>query len=271
MSKQPYFLRGDFLKRIKKFFLTLTVIIIILAVVFLGLYFLASYYKADIPFFGFVKSSEFESALNEYNYQAAATVFLSTKNTSEELEVLRIHLNSYFEQCFSDSYDDTVWQKYRGIEVFAEYIESDVFAQAENTVKRYYAGEFTETQAKTYLSRVCKFGFAKNKLSDCRDGINYKNTSDKAYSDGAEFILNGDYVSAIKELKKVSVFDEAKYSASVTGINDCKSVLVPQKISEAESYLNDGNKTKASEIADELYSLFPEDESVINLKSKVSN
>lgn len=271
MPKQPYFLRSDFLKRIKKFFLKLIITAIVLCVIFSGLYFLSSKNIIDVPFFGFVKSGKFETALNEYNYQAAATVFLSTKDTSEELEVLRAHLNTYFDLCFTEQYDDTVWQKYRGLEIFAEHIKSDVFTQAESTVKRFYSGEFTETQAKTYLSRICKFGFAKNKLSDCRDGISYKKTSDEAFSSAAEMIINGDYPSAVKELRKVSEFDEAKYSAAIEGIESCKNVILSQKIGEAEAFLADGNKQRASETAYELYELFPDDESVKNLKAKTEN
>ncbi len=259
------------MKRIKKFFLTLSVMAIILCIIFSGLYLLSSRNVIDVPFFGFVKSGKFEKALNEYNYQAAATVFLSTKDTSEELEVLRTHLNTYFDLCFTEQYDDTLWQKYKGLEIFAEYIKSDVFAKAESTVKRFYAGEFTETQAKTYLSRVCKFGFAKNKLSDCRDGILYKKTSDEAFSSAAEMIINGDYPSAVKELRKVSEFDEAKYSASVDGIESCKNVILSKKIGEAEAFLADGNKQRALETANELYELFPDDESVKNLKAKTEN
>lgn len=224
----------------------------------------------NIPFLGFAKVNKFEKALNENNYQAAATVFIESQNRDAELESLKNHLDSYFDLCFSAEYNDDTWKKYRGIEVFNEYIKDDVLNELSSTVSRFYSGEFDETNAKVFLSRIGKFSFAKQNLADCVDEVEYKQESDKAYSAASELITNGEYADAIKMLKKVSKSDSVKYSAAEAAIENCKNVYLPGKTAEARDLLSQGDKKGAENIADELISLFPDDESVKELQTQIS-
>lgn len=224
----------------------------------------------NIPFLSFAKVNKFEKALNENNYQAAATVLIESQNKDAELESLKNHLNAYFALCFSAEYNDDTWKKYRGIEVFNEYIKDDVINELNNTVSRFYSGEFDETNAKIFLSRIGKFSFAKRNLADCIDEVEYKQESDKAYSAASELISNGEYADAIRTLKKVSKSDTAKYSAAEEAIRNCKNIYLPKKTAEAEELLAQGDRKGAENIVDELISLFPDDESVKELQIKIS-
>lgn len=235
----------------------------------------AVWYMGDIgisiPFLGFAKANKFEAALNEYNYQAASTVFIESQNKDAELESLKNHLNAYFNLCFSSEYNDDTWKKFRGIEVFNEYIKEDVFAELNNTVSRFYSGEYDEATAKIYLSRIGKFSFAKQVLADCADEVEYKSESDKAYASASDFITKGEYAEAIKALKKVSKADGAKYPAAQEAIENCKNVYLPQKTAEAQAALDSGDKKTAESIIDGLVSLFPEEESVRELQLRISD
>lgn len=219
----------------------------------------------NIPFLGFAKVNKFEKALKENNYQAAATVFYASQNKDAEIEILKKHLNSYFDNCFSAEYGNDTWKKYRGIEVFNEYIKDDVISELNNTVSRFYSGEFDEINTEIFLSRIGKFSFAKQVLADCADEVKYKAESDKAFDSAGELIVNGDYAEAIKTLKKVSKADRAKYPAAQEAIKNCKAVYLPRKTAEARELLAQGDKKGAERIAQELAALFPEEESIKEL------
>ncbi len=250
----------------KKESVFVTVLLILLIIALIGVMFFALY-KAGVPlpFTENAKKNEFEKALNENNYQAAYTVYASSDDTAQEVAVLDAHLNAYFDACFSNEYDDTVWAKYRGIEVFNSLISEKVYFKLDETVRRYYNGEFSEDDVKVYLSRLAKFSFAKEKLSDCVDEVKNKNASDKAYEEGVRLFTEGNYADAVKEFKKVSTQDSGRYPYALEGIERSKQEWGSVKLQEAQKMISVYNNEGARALLEELIEIFGEYEEAENL------
>ncbi len=206
-------------------------------------------------------TGKFAEALEENNYQAAATVWkdAEAKGKQETLcEELSQHLQNYFAVCFSSEYTSDTWTLYRGLEIFKTQIEQPVYDKLQEITAAFYRDEYSEEEAKTYLSRVGRFGFADDMLSECAEEINYKSVSDKAYTDGSAYYNAGQYPEAVRELRKVSQQDQQKYASAQQFLTYCLDAYGKPKLEQAQQLYNSGATTGAAEILEELLELFPD-------------
>ncbi|MBR6766230.1 MAG: hypothetical protein IKM06_07080 [Clostridia bacterium] len=241
----------------KKESVVLTVLLVILIICLIGvIFFVLIRAGVPLPFLKQQKHSALEKALNENNYQAAYTAYAQAADPSIEAVTLEAHLNTYFDLCFSAEYDDTVWPRYRGIEVFNEVIKDKVLLKLDETVSRYYGGEFTEAEVKTYLSRIAKFSFAKEKLTDSVEEVENKNASDKAYLDGVNYFTEGKYKEAVYEFKKVSPQDTGRYPHALEGIERAQNEWGSVKLEEARQMIKVYNNEGATALLEELIETF---------------
>lgn len=235
----------------------LTVVLIAVIVVLIGvLLYVLSVSGVELPFMQGVRNGKFEQALDEHNYQAAYTVYDASTDKAVEEALVTEHLNDYFETCLSGDYTAEVWMQYRGIEVFNALITEDVYIKLDEIVKRYYAGEYTEDEAKTYLSRVGKFSFVKEELTDAVNEVKSKNASDNAYKDGVELYNNGEFEQAVTRLKKVSQNDMTRYELAQDAIERIKREWGKSKLDEAQAMIEAYNKEGARALLEELMELF---------------
>lgn len=206
-------------------------------------------------------SGKFAAALSENNYQAAATIWKEAeeKGTQDSLsDELTAHLEEYFSLCFSADYTSEVWTRYRGLEVFKASIEPAVYARLDEITAAFYRGEYTQEDAKTYLSRAGRFGFAAEKLSDCAEEIEHKTVSDKAFAEGSAFYSAGEYAKAVEELRKVSEKDTQKYASAQELLTNCLEAYGRPKFAQAQQLYDSGAAAAAAEILNELLTLFPD-------------
>ncbi len=214
------------------------------------------YFGINVPFLSFAKSSQFKKALDEHNYQAASTVLNESVSKESELSFLDDHLEDYFNICFSEDYGDNTWSEFRGMEIFNSYIKDKVLQKMDDTVARFYAGEFSKDDAKKYISRLGKFSFASEKVTDCTNDINAKEISAENYNQGVALANEGKYEEAVKLLKKVSEKDSIHYSAAQEAINTCKNIYGSPKLLEAQNYIDTHQTESAKKILNSLISLF---------------
>lgn len=238
-------------------FVTVLLVILIIGLVGALLYVL-NMAGVPFPFVQTVKNSNFQKALNENNYQAAYTVYNNSDNKTVEEQAVQAHLNSYFELCFSMDYADTTWSDFRGIEVFNELIKRPVLDKMDETVKLFYNGQYSEDDTKTYLSRLAKFSFCKEKLTDCVEEVEKKDASDKAYAQGVEYYIQGEYEKSVIEFKKVSPSDPNRYPLALDGIERCKNEWGSIKLEEAQKMIDAYNKEGATVLLEELLDIFGE-------------
>ncbi len=238
-------------------FVTILLSIVIVGLIGVLLYVL-NMAGVPLPFVQNIKNSNFEKALNNNNYQAAYTVYNKSDDKSVEEQAVHNHLNQYFELCFSAEYADTTWSDFRGIEVFNDLIKQPVLDKMDATVQEFYNGKYSEADVKTYLSRLAKFSFCKEKLTDCVEEVEKKDFSDKAYNKGAEYYTNGEYEKAVAEFKKVSPSDPNRYPYALEGIQLCKDQWGKGKIQEAQEMIDVYNKEGARQLLEEIIEIFGE-------------
>lgn len=238
-------------------FVTVLLFVLIIGLVAVLLYVL-NMAGVPLPFVQNIKNSSFEKALKENNYQAAYTVYYDSDDKSNEEQAVQNHLNSYFELCFSSDYTDTTWSSFRGIEIFNDLIKQPVLDKMDETVKQYYNGQYSEEDAKIYLSRLAKFSFCKEKLTDCVEEVEKKDFSDKAYSQGVDYYTQCEYEKAVAEFKKVSPSDLNRYPYALEGIELCKNEWGSAKLEEAQKMINAKNKEGATALLEELLDIFGE-------------
>lgn len=239
--------------------IALTVVLVILIIALIGgLLYTLKALEVELPFEKPVLESRFEKALNENNYQAAYTVYASSKSPENELQELKEHLEKYFALCYSDEYDDAAWSRFRGIEVFNEHIKDDVLMEMDELVIRYYNDEFSEDAAEKYLSRLAKFSFTREKKTECLEYFDNKDASHKAYSDGVTLFNEGKYEEAVKSFKEVSPQDSQRYPLALEGIEYCKTEWGRIKLEEAQGMLDVYNREGAQVLLEELIALFGE-------------
>lgn len=236
---------------------TVVLSILIIGLVFALLYVL-NMVGVPLPFVQGIRENSFEKALNSYNYQAAYTVYDKSENKSNEEQALNEHLNTYFELCFSSDYNDTTWQQYRGIEVFNSLIKETVLQKLQTTVTEYYEGKYSESDVKTYLSRISKFSFCKEELADALDEVNKKDFSDKAYAQGVELYINGEFEKSVLEFKKVSDSDPNRYPLAQEGIDRIKNEWGKEQLEQAQNMIKVHNNEGATVLLEELIELFEE-------------
>ena len=237
----------------------LYVIIVILIIALIGaLLYTFKVYEVDLPFKKPEIESKFEKALKENNYQAAYTVYASSKNPENELQDLDEHLKEFFTLCYSTEYNETTWSRFRGIEVFNEHIKDDVLTEMDNLVIKYYNDEFSEDDAKKYLSRLAKFSFTKEKKTECLEYFDGKDASHKAYNEGVTLFNEGKYEEAVGKFKKVSSQDSQRYPLALEGIEYCKTAWGKIKLEEAQAMIDAYNKEGAQALLEELIALFGE-------------
>ncbi len=235
------------------------VILIILIIALIGaLLYTLKVLEVDLPFIDPVIENDFERALNENNYQAAYTEYASSKDQRSELESLREHLREYFRLCYSDEYQDNTWSLYRGIEIFNEHIQEDVFLEMDDLVIKYYNDEFSEADAKKYLSRLSRFSFTREKETLCLEQLALRDASHKAYSDGVDLYNEGKYREAVEKFKKVSSKDSQRYPLALEALEYCKEEWGRIKLEEAQTMLDAYNKEGAQALLEELITLFGE-------------
>ncbi|MBR2861910.1 MAG: hypothetical protein IKB86_08755 [Clostridia bacterium] len=237
---------------------TALLLVVIMALIGVLGYVLVETEIINFPQLTFTKAGAFEKALKENNYQAAATVFENSLSKEIELEKLNAHLQEYFDLCFSDTYEASVWTRYRGIEVFNEHIKEKVENKMDETVSRFYNNEFDETAAKTYLSRIAKFSFADEKLVYCVEQVEAKNASDTAYRKGVDLYNQEEFEQAVNELKKVSELDENRYPLAQTAIEACKNAWGTRELARAQEMVDAFNKNGAQELLEHLLEVFGE-------------
>lgn len=238
-------------------FVTVILSVLIIGLVFVLLYVL-NMVGVPLPFVQGVRESHFEKALQNYNYQAAYTVYDKSENKNNEEQALNEHLNAYFELCFSADYNDTTWQQYRGIEVFNSLIKETVFQKLQKTVTEYYEGKYSETDVKIYLSRIAKFSFCKEKLSDAVDEVDKKDFSDKAYNQAVELYINGEFEKSVLEFQKVSDSDPNRYPLAKEGIERIKSEWGKEQLEQAKNMIKVHNNEGATALLEEMIELFKE-------------
>ena len=217
--------------------------------------FLAKVYDIDLPFFK-EKESDFETALKENNYQAAYTIYAQSKNTENEIELLKKHLNEYFILCEAEDYSGEIWTKYRGLEVFSDNIQKTVFERMDNVVYRYYNGEISEENAKKYISRISDFSFTDDKYQECKEYINLKDFSEKAYLNGVNLYNMGEFEEAVKSFKDVNEKDTLRYPLAQDAIETIKKVWGKQELQEAQKLIEVYNKEGAREILENAIEVF---------------
>ena len=238
-------------------FVTVILSVLIIGLVFVLLYVL-NMVGVPLPFVQGVRESHFEKALQNYNYQAAYTVYDKSENKNNEERALNEHLNAYFELCFSSDYNDTTWQQYRGIEVFNSLIKETVLQKLQKTVAEYYEGKYSETDVKIYLSRIAKFSFCKEKLSDAVDEVDKKDFSDKAYNQAVELYINGEFEKSVLEFQKVSDSDPNRYPLAKDGIERIKSEWGKEQLEQAKNMIKVHNNEGATALLEEMIELFKE-------------
>ncbi len=236
---------------------------ILLTVVIIGLVGVLGYVLnmagyITLPKIDIGKASRFEQALNENNYQAAYTVFSNTGDKTGELEALEAHLDGYFTLCFSDKYESSTWTTYRGVEVFNEHISPKVLSKLDEIVSRFYSGEFSEQDAKTYVSRVGKFSFAKEKVTLCSEEIGKRDTSKKAYEEGVTLYNSGNFEDAVKAFRKVSALDTARYNLAHQALEECKKGWGQSQLDKAQVLIDAKNYSGARVFLEDLIELFGE-------------
>lgn len=174
----------------------------------------------------FAHNRRFANGVKEYNYQAAGKAKSEYGELTESMKsALDENLNEYIELCYSEKYEDTSFAKYRGLEIFTEYIQENLEAKMSETVNGFYSGEIDETTAKTLISRLGKFDFASKKLTDCARAIREKKTSDASYEEGLELYYSGKYDSAKEKFACVSEFDKEKYASAQSFSQSCDNFL----------------------------------------------
>ena len=206
-------------------------------------------------------SGKFAAALHENNYQAAATIWKEAeeKGTQESLsDELSVHLEEYFSLCFSADYTSEVWTRYRGLEIFKAFIEPAVYAKLDEITAAFYREEYSQDEAKTYLSRAGRFGFASEKLSSAIEEVEHKAVSDKAFAEGSAFYSAGEYAKAAEELQKVSEKDSQKYTSAQELLANCLESYGRPKFAQAQQLYDSGSAAAAAEILNELIALFPD-------------
>ncbi len=236
-------------------FVTVILSVLIIGLICVLLYVL-NMVGVPLPFVQGIRETNFEKALQNYNYQSAYTIYDKSENKSNEEQALHAHLNSYFELCFSQEYNDTSWQQYRGIEVFNVLIKDEVLQKIDQTVTEYYQGAYSETDVKTYLSRIAKFSFCKEKLTDAVDEVNKKDSSDKAYNQAIDLYNKGEYEKSVLEFKKVSPNDPVRYPLAQDGINRIKSEWGEEQLEQAQKMIKVHNNEGATELLESLIELF---------------
>lgn len=238
----------------------ITALLLVVIVALIGVlgYVLVETEIINFPQLSFTKAGSFEKALKENNYQAAATIFENSVSKEVELQELDVHLQEYFNLCFSEEYDSSLWTRYRGIEVFNEHIKEKVINKMNETVSRFYNNEFDETSAKTYLSRLGKFSFASETLVLCVEEVEAKNGSDTAYRKGVDLYNQGEFEKAVAEFKKVSELDENRYPLAQTAIEACKNAWGAKEIARAQEMIDVYNKNGAMDLLEHLLEVFGE-------------
>lgn len=237
-------------------FLTVVLVILIIALVGALLFTLDSL-GINLPVLNKSKTN-FASALNENNYQAAYTIYVASEDKNEKLIELNNHLNEYFERCLSDDYSSDDWTAYRGVEIFNGHIEKTVLDKMDQIVVGYYSNEYSEENVKKYLYRISRFSFAEEKYSDCIEQVNNKDVSDKAYSDGVNYFNEGQVEEAVKAFKKVSQKDQQRYPLAQDALLRCKKEWGTVKLFEAQRMIDAYNKEGARALLEELIELFGE-------------
>ncbi len=236
----------------------LTVVLVILILALIGaLLFTLNSAGVSLPAFD-RSGMSFTEALEEYNYQAAYTIYVSSPDKTEKVIELNGHLNGYFEKCMSEDYSSDLWTQYRGIEIFNEDIRQNVLDKMDQLVVGYYNNEYSEDDVKTYLSRISRFSFTDEKYSECVKQVNNKDASDKAYSDGVEFFNSGQIEKAVEAFRKVSEKDSQRYPLAQDALLRCKNEWGAAKLSEAQKMIDAYNKEGARALLEELIELFGE-------------
>lgn len=238
-------------------FVTVILSAFILGLVFVLLYVL-NMVGVPLPFVQGVRENNFEKALKNYNYQAAYTVYDKSENKINEEQTLNQHLETYFELCFSTEYNDTTWQQYRGIEVFNNLIKETVLQKIDTTVTEYYEGKYLENDVKVYLSRIAKFSFCKEKLTDAVEEVNKKDFSDKAYNQGVELYINGEFDKSVEQFQKVSPNDPNRYPLAIENIQRIKSEWGNEQLQQAKNMIKVHNNEGATALLESLIELFQE-------------
>lgn len=237
--------------------------VVLLAAILLMAGFLAYFFLFSESGFLYARSGSgrFAEALSQNNYQAAATLWKEAEEKGRQ-ETLRgelsAHTEEYFALCFLEEYTADTWTRYRGLEVFKEEIEPLVYAKLEAITAAFYRGEYTVEEAKTYLSRVGRFGFAAEQLEQAVDEVAHKAVSDKAFAEGSAFYSAGEYAKAAAELHKVSPRDEQKYASAQELLKNCLEAYGQPKFEEARQLFENGVPAAAAEILKELLKIFPE-------------
>ncbi len=196
----------------------LTVVLVLILAGLIG--FLAWFIVCESGWISLGSTSRFASYLNENNYQAAYAVRSNSEN-SGFMQDLDKHLDAYFELCLSQNYPEDAWIKYRGLELFEADISQCVLDKLDEITYSYFRGSFSETDAKTYLSRIGKFDFASKKLADCVRAINHKQAGEEAYKKGIEYFNAGELAKAKAEFAKVSIYAN-EYSEACRYIKACE-------------------------------------------------
>lgn len=238
-------------------FVTVILSVLIIGLVVALLYVL-NMVGVPLPFVQGVRENNFEKALQSHNYQAAYTVYDKSENKNNEEQALNEHLNAYFELCFSTEYNDATWQQYRGIEVFNSLIKETVLQKIDKTVTEYYQGTYSEQDVKIYLSRIAKFSFCKEKLTDAVDEVDKKDFSDKAYAQGVELYINGEFEKSVLEFKKVSDSDPNRYPLAMEGIERIKNEWGKEQLEQAKNMIKVHNNEGATALLEEMIELFKE-------------
>ncbi len=238
-------------------FVTILLSLLIVGLVIALLYVL-NMVGVPLPFVQGIKENRFEKALESFNYQAAYTVYDKSDNKVIQQQTINEHLDSYFELCFSSEYNDNTWQQYRGIEVFNSLIKDSVFEKIDKTVQEYYQGIYSEDDAKLYLTRLSKFSFCKEKLTDALEEVNQKDYSDKAYNQGVQYYTDGEFEKSVLEFKKVSHSDPNRYPLALENIERIKNEWGSEQLKQAQNMIDVHNLEGATALLEQLIQLFEE-------------
>ena len=248
---------------------TTVVLAVLLAVLLCGIGIFVLTHWENAPWKEQIIADRFADALNEFNYQRAATVIAEDGQTERSEQVLLNHLRGYFDRCDADDYSDDDWKRYRGVEVFNEQITDAVFAQMDGVVARFYTEQLTETQAKTVLERLAKFSFTEKKLKACFAALAAKPLSDEAYRLGRAAFARAEWVETVTQMRQVVPVDPWRYPLAQEAIAYCRDAYGQGQIELARRALTEAHPDEAAAILTDLIGLFGEYPAAEELLAKV--
>jgi tetratricopeptide (TPR) repeat protein len=240
---------------------------LLLAVVGTALFFLDKY----------TPGSRLSSLLDAGDYTTAAALINEHENNSGISKTLNTFAQTYAaDACDTETSDQAFAAKYTGVSVLKKGLTDPLYISAdEHAVAPYGSGEITAEQCLTFIERIDTFSMLGHTKITLLDNVEAIKVSKQNFLAGNEYMLNGDYASALTALTQVIEKDSENYAKLTDLKQQWKAVYLSTALAQAQEYFAAGQYLAAFNSLSQLNTFLPGDPTITALlpeyEKKISN